>query len=169
MGSYKILEDKIDEGDEIEITNDKQLRNLTKKLNKKTKLLCNDSNIELINEIKRIQCAINEYNSRNVDNTSILNSKKENKTKIEDEDEDRFLENEIKRMKKLRIKEERIKKIRGKDNRLNPHWTIKKHVLFPGTIKNIILLLIWSNKYENKSILYLLPNEILLKIYENIR
>ena len=168
MSSYKVLEDKIDEGDEIEITNDKQLRNLTKKLNKKTELLCDDSNIELINDIKRIQCAINEF--KNINKVPIKPLKGDKKKIIENES--RFLDAEIKRVKiikeKMRIKEERIRKIRGSNNMLNPHWTVKKHVLFPEPIKDVVVLLMCLNNYE-KTYFYYLPKDVVLKILENIR
>ena len=168
MSSYKVLEDKIDEGDEIEITEPNQLRNLRKKLDKKKKLVVKESCEDLINEIKRIECAINEF--ENINKVPIKPLKGDKKKIIENES--RFLDAEIKRVKiikeKMRIKEERIRKIRGSNNMLNPHWTVKKHVLFPEPIKDVVVLLMCLNNYE-KTYFYYLPKDVVLKILENIR
>ena len=155
MGDFSLLEN---EESDVFIENDNQLRNQKKLLRKKESKYQLNPSESLMKEINILQCNIKEYTNRNSSPAKVPVKNKKSK-KLVDSDEMELLNN-IRRAKRERIKEDKIRKLWKQNENCPPRWSPLIHKLFPDYDKKCIMILLLG---QNKGycILSILPCEIM--------
>ena len=162
---------QVEESNENTIESQNQLRNSCKKLRQKSLKFARVGGEDLRKEIEKLIIDIQEYN-----NLSDPPKKKEKEMKGILHDDDYFMNQIIKEKKMYQIKEairqNRINKLwrepLSEYSKLDyPHWSPRKHTLFPLPMKNIIIQLSCYSNQED-TMFSILPQEVFFKILENL-
>ena len=170
MNSFHGLQ--VEESNENTIESQNQLRNSCKKLRQKSLKFARVGGEDLRKEIEKLIVEIQEYK-----NLSAPPKKKEKEIKGILHDDDYFMNQIIKEKKMYQIKEtirqNRINKLwrepLSEYSKLDyPHWSPRKHTLFPLPMKNIIIQLSCYLNQED-TIFSILPQEVFFNILENLK
>ena len=169
MNKFNIL--PIEESNDITIESENALRNCCKKLRQKSIKYARVGGEDLQKDIERLIIEIQEYK-----NLSVPPRKKEKEIKSLLQNDDYFLNQVIKEKKmhqiKQAIRQNRINKLwrepLSEYSKLDyPHWSPRKHTLFPLPMKNIIIQLSCYSNQED-TMFSILPQEVFFKILENL-